>query len=177
MLKEVRNNDRVMFDDVDRAQDLYRRLSPHFGAAFHRRNGSPSDERLRLYRTIWGRSSTGTLTDVFERPTTNGAFSHSYFNEHFEGGTTSFTIDQSSTSTGGVVRVPPKTGIALLFHHPILHRGDPVIAGRKYVLRTDAMYGPRMRVVETDALAPDPIGYSRRATRSNHHSCRDRPCN
>ena len=71
-----------------------------------------------------------------------------YLNENFEGGTTSFTIDQSSVSTGGVVGVTPKTGIALLFHHPILHRGDPVTAGRKYVLRTDVMYG---RVVETDA--------------------------
>jgi hypothetical protein len=30
--------------------------------------------------------------------------------------------------------------MALLFHHPILHRGDPVAVGRKYVLRTDVMY-------------------------------------
>jgi hypothetical protein len=41
--------------------------------------------------------------------------------------------------------------MALLFHHPISHRGDPVIAGRKYVLRTDVMYARPMRIVETDA--------------------------
>jgi hypothetical protein len=41
MMKEVRNNDRVMFDDVDRAHDLYRRLASHW----HRisgKSGSPS---------------------------------------------------------------------------------------------------------------------------------------
>lgn len=30
--------------------------------------------------------------------------------------------------------------MALLFQHPIMHRGDPVTKGRKYVLRTDVMY-------------------------------------
>jgi hypothetical protein len=53
-----------------------------------------------------------------------------YLNEDFEGDATSFTINQSCTSTGGVVRVTPKTGMALLFHHPILHRGDPVATGK-----------------------------------------------
>jgi hypothetical protein len=37
-------------------------------------------------------------------------------------------------------RITPAKGMALLFHHPILHRGDSVVRGRKYVLRTDVMY-------------------------------------
>ncbi len=37
------------------------------------------------------------------------------------------------------LRVVPAKGMALLFYHPIPHRGDPVIAGRKYVLRSDIM--------------------------------------
>jgi hypothetical protein len=37
-------------------------------------------------------------------------------------------------------RVIPTKGMALLFHHQIMHRGDPVTAGRKCVLRTDVMY-------------------------------------
>jgi hypothetical protein len=40
-----------------------------------------------------------------------------------------------------MIRITPVKGMALLFHHPVLHRGDAVTAGRKYVLRTDVMYG------------------------------------
>jgi hypothetical protein len=34
----------------------------------------------------------------------------------------------------------PEQGMALAFVHLQLHEGAPVIAGRKYVLRTDVMY-------------------------------------
>jgi hypothetical protein len=43
--------------------------------------------------------------------------------------------------------VKPKQGMGLLFHHPLLHRGDAVAAGRKYVLRTDVMYERALRSV------------------------------
>jgi hypothetical protein len=111
------------------------------------------NERLRLYRYDVGQKFDWHIDGCFERPTGERSFFTFmvYLNEDFEGGTTSFTIDQSSTSTGRMVRVTPKTGMALLFHHPILHRGDPVIAGRKYVLRTDLMYGRRIRVVASNA--------------------------
>ena len=36
----------------------------------------------------------------------------------------------------------PKTGMALVFRHPLLHKGDRVTAGSKYVVRTDIMYRP-----------------------------------
>ena len=154
MMKDVRNNHRVMFDDVDRAQNLYRRLSPHLALRF-KTIWEPVgvNERLRLYRYDVGQKFDWHLDGSFERPTGERSFFTFmvYLNEGFEGGTTSFTIDQSNSSSGRMVRVTPKTGMALLFHHPILHRGDPVIAGRKYVLRTDVMYGPHMRLVETEA--------------------------
>jgi prolyl 4-hydroxylase len=51
-------------------------------------------------------------------------------NDDFEGGSTDFTHDT----------VAPERGAGLFFHHPHLHRGAPVTAGRKYVLRTDIMY-------------------------------------
>jgi hypothetical protein len=154
MMKDVRDNDRVMFDDVDRAQDLYRRLSPHLAPHFKKKWGPVGmNERLRLYRYDVGQKFDWHLDGCFERPTGERSFFTFmvYLNEDFEGGTTSFTNDHGRTSTGGVLRVAPRKGMALLFHHPILHRGDPVIAGRKYVLRTDVMYAPRMRVVEADA--------------------------
>ena len=43
---------------------------------------------------------------------------------------------------GGLLRVRPKAGMALLFRHDevLLHTGDVVSRGKKYVLRTDVMY-------------------------------------
>lgn len=104
------------------------------------------NERLRLYRYDVGQKFDWHLDGSFERPTGERSFFTFmvYLNDDFEGGTTSFTNVQSRISTGDMLRVTPKTGMALLFHHPILHRGDPVVAGRKYVLRTDVMYGRRM---------------------------------
>ncbi|WP_315705976.1 MULTISPECIES: hypothetical protein [unclassified Bradyrhizobium] len=47
-------------------------------------------------------------------------------------------LQRGSASTSNVIT--PEQGMALLFHHPIMHRGDPVTRGRKYVLRSDVMY-------------------------------------
>jgi hypothetical protein len=55
-----------------------------------------------------------------------------YLNGGFSGGETNF----------GEVRVTPETGLGLLFDHYLLHEGTAVISGRKYVLRSDVMYGP-----------------------------------
>ena len=38
------------------------------------------------------------------------------------------------------VSIEPRTGMALLFQHPIVHEGSEVTAGVKYVVRTDLMY-------------------------------------
>ncbi len=39
-----------------------------------------------------------------------------------------------------LARVQPRAGMALVFKHAILHEGSSVVAGTKYVLRTDVMY-------------------------------------
>ena len=55
-----------------------------------------------------------------------------YLSDGFVGGDTLFhDLD---------LRVVPKTGTALLFEHRILHEGCAVLAGTKYVLRSDVMY-------------------------------------
>jgi prolyl 4-hydroxylase len=38
------------------------------------------------------------------------------------------------------ISVEPRTGRALVFDHGIEHQGAPVVAGVKYVLRTDLMF-------------------------------------
>ena len=141
MMKDVRNNDRVMFDDPPRAEALYRRLVGHLGPRFQKKwTPVGLNERLRLYRYDVGQQFDWHHDGYFERPTGERSFFTFmiYLNDDFEGGATSFSDDRFAT--GGVIRITPAKGMALLFHHPILHRGDPVTAGRKYVLRTDVMY-------------------------------------
>lgn len=66
-----------------------------------------------------------------------------YLNDDFSGGETTFF---PGGATGGAVRVKPKAGAALLFHHygPLnpLHGTEPLVAtGRKkYIVRTDLIY-------------------------------------
>ena len=55
-----------------------------------------------------------------------------YLNDGFGGGATKF-LDYE-------IDVVPKTCMALLFQHRILHEGAVVTSGTKYVLRSDVMY-------------------------------------
>jgi hypothetical protein len=149
IMKDVRSNDRVMIDDVERAQALYRKLSSHLPPRFDKKwQPVGLNERLRLYRYDAGQQFDWHLDGYFERPTGERSFFTFmvYLNDDFEGGATSFRNNKHDPSIGDGFRVTPRKGMALLFHHPIEHRGDPVIAGRKYVLRTDVMYGRWLRI-------------------------------
>jgi catechol 2,3-dioxygenase-like lactoylglutathione lyase family enzyme len=142
-MKHVRNNDRVMVDDPERARALYERLSIHLGARLQQ-VWTPIglNELLRLYRYDVGQQFDWHRDGHFERSREERSFFTFmiYLNDDFEGGATSFSVDDTGVAPDGVLRVVPKKGMALLFHHPIMHRGDPVTTGRKYVLRTDVMY-------------------------------------
>ncbi len=60
-----------------------------------------------------------------------------YLNEAFEGGATRFFLREPH----GEIDIVPQTGMALLFLHTLQHEGATVESGRKYVLRSDIMYG------------------------------------
>ena len=55
-----------------------------------------------------------------------------YLNDDFAGGETEF-VDLRRT-------IVPRTGSALLFQHMLLHAGETVTSGVKYVLRSDVLY-------------------------------------
>jgi prolyl 4-hydroxylase len=55
-----------------------------------------------------------------------------YLNEEFTGGATAFHDFH--------LEVAPRTGMALIFQHLVLHEGCELIDGTKYVLRSDVMY-------------------------------------
>ncbi|MCB9746596.1 MAG: 2OG-Fe(II) oxygenase [Alphaproteobacteria bacterium] len=129
-MPHVRNNNRVMVDDVPRAEGLWARI----------REGLPEipgveyvglNERLRVYRYQPGQYFKRHLDGAYHR----GAKEFSIFtllvwlNDDYQGGETRF----------GGLSFSPTAGDALLFAHRQLHEGDTVLEGVKYMLRTDVM--------------------------------------
>jgi prolyl 4-hydroxylase len=132
MRPEIRNNDRVMFEDVSLAAALFERLRSALPVREEAAIGL--NERFRGYRYTRGQHF---------RPHFDGAYVRNerersditlllYLSDGFVGGETLFNDLE--------LRVAPRTGMALLFDHQILHEGCAVLGGTKYVLRSDVMY-------------------------------------
>lgn len=130
--KDVRNNTRVIHDDQRYADDLWSRIPDYVPHKIGDWNVCGVNERLRYYRYEIGQLFDWHFDGYFQR--VSGERSHLtfmvYLNDDFEGGET--TIER--------LTVKPEKGMALFFIHHLRHRGEPVISGRKYVLRTDVMY-------------------------------------
>ncbi len=142
MLQDVRNNDRVIRDDGAAAMALFERLHmllPETVGAGYAPVGL--NERIRLYRYDPGQKFDWHRDGYYDAG--NGQRSvltfMVYLNEGFEGGGTSFSGDGFTAPHPDDRCIVPKAGMALLFRHPLVHRGDTVISGRKYVLRSDVM--------------------------------------
>lgn len=147
MIKDLRNNDRVMLDNPELAVKLYKLVADNAPQKF-RKKWRPVglNERFRFYRYDIGQLFDWHSDGYYERSNGERSFFTFiiYLNDNFEGGGTSFHDEGFRRSEYGPFTVKPKKGAGLLFHHPIRHRGDAVTSGRKYVLRTDVMY-ERMR--------------------------------
>ena len=140
-LPDVRNNDRVMVDDLDKAASLYERLATVLPNEFDGTEPICLNERLRLYRYDVGQKFDWHRDGYFQRDDLRSRFTFMvYLNDDFEGGGTSFDSRSFGSDAFERFTVRPETGMALLFHHPVMHRGDAVTRGRKYVIRSDVMY-------------------------------------
>ena len=131
---EVRNNDRVIWDDAEMALGFWERARPSIPRILNGRQALGLNERFRFYRYDPGQQFAGHIDAPFRRP--NGEVSQLtsmiYLNEDFSGGETKF--DEVSIS--------PARGMALVFRHELFHEGSTISQGRKYVLRSDVMYNP-----------------------------------
>ena len=91
------------------------------------------NERLRFYRYGPGQRFAPHTDGCVRRA--NGEESlltfMIYLNGDVQGGETHF--ENAS--------ITPRPGLALVFDHYLLHEGGLVLAGHKYVLRSDVMYG------------------------------------
>jgi hypothetical protein len=145
-VEAVRDNDRVIVDDEALAAELWELLEEVVPTMVGGMRVVGINERFRFYRYDPGQQFDWHEDHPFERD--NGEVSQFtlliYLNEEFEGGETSFD-DSGSEDSFEPFEVTPETGLGLFFLHPVHHKGEPVVTGRKYVLRTDVMYAPRRR--------------------------------
>ncbi len=134
MRPDIRNNTRVILDDVALAADLFRRVYEHVPKVVAGWNVVGANERLRCYRYERGQRFAPHYDGSFVRHA--GEMSRVtfmlYLNDDFDGGTTDFFEPAQ--------RIEPRAGTALFFQHRLLHEGCAVTAGVKYVLRSDLMY-------------------------------------
>ncbi|WP_425396720.1 prolyl hydroxylase family protein [Aeoliella sp.] len=139
--KDVRNNERVIFESDQIAEWLWERAQEFVPAEYDGRPAVGMNELLRFYRYDPGQQFNWHQDFAFERD--NGEQSYLtclvYLNDDFEGGDTSFE-DSYSDDSFDEFSVVPREGMALFFEHAVHHKGEPVTKGRKYVLRTDVMY-------------------------------------
>jgi predicted 2-oxoglutarate/Fe(II)-dependent dioxygenase YbiX len=130
----VRNNTRVMFDDLAYAGLLFERVRAHVPPEMKGMRVVGANERLRCYRYAPGQRFAPHYDGAFLRSDVERSLLTLivYLNEGFAGGETGL-LDLDRVVT-------PRTGMALLFQHAILHEGAAVTAGVKYAVRSDVMY-------------------------------------
>ena len=133
--KEIRNNDRVIFDDENLAAFLFDRAKPFLPEDVEDWKLVGFNERFRFYRYGPGQYFKWHKDGCYSRndKETSILTFLIYLNDDYQGGETSFNWDA----------VQPKMGMALIFPHRLTHQGSPVTSGVKYVLRTDVMYCTR----------------------------------
>ncbi len=132
MYKDVRNNDRVIFDDKVLAAAIFERAKLFLPAELKEWTLLGLNERFRFYRYEEGQYFKWHKDGNYARNEDEVSFLTLliYLNGDYTGGSTSFRWET----------IQPEKGMALVFPHMMLHQGAPVESGVKYVLRTDVMY-------------------------------------
>lgn len=140
-LVDFRSNTRLIVDDPRLAADFYARAHSHLPSRIDTRSPTGLNERFRYYRYDPGQHFAPHYDAPFQRSESEASALTLmvYLNDDFEGGSTDFYHEDQTLSFS----VTPERGMALVFRHDLFHAGTPVRAGRKYVLRTDVMYGRR----------------------------------
>ena len=145
---DIRNNQRVILDDQERAFDLWQRVSNYIPTTIGRWQAIGLNERFRFYRYDPGQRFAIHHDGSYRRP--NGEESlltfMIYLNEGFEGGDTRFHLPHRYYEDLPNIAVIPVTGMVLCFVHELVHEGAPIIQGRKYVLRSDIMYRQQLKI-------------------------------
>ena len=132
---DIRNNERVMFDDAELALSLFGKVKDRLPQEFRGRWISGANERFRCYRYKPGMRFKVHADGSYQRNEMEKSFYSFlvYLNDDFDGGETNFFTEPE-------LSIKPVAGAGLLFQHPLLHEGAVVNSGTKYVARSDIMY-------------------------------------
>ncbi len=141
-----RNNDRRVYDDADLAAALFARLGARLPAQLTGEDGSSwtlcgLNSRFRFCRYRDGQGFRIHQDGAHEpAPGLRSLLTLQIYLDDDParlGGQTRFYAARRGGLQGGVT---PRPGRAIVFEHRLWHDGEPVTAGEKHVLRTDAMY-------------------------------------
>lgn len=142
---EVRNNQRVIYDDISLAKNIFQRVKDFLPQQLNGWDLYGLNERFRFYLYESGQTFKPHYDASYEVSDWHSSQLTLliYLSENFTGGETIFYRDSGmlkpSTDTR-VACITPMLGQILIFEHQQLHEGAPVLEGQKYVLRTDVMY-------------------------------------
>jgi len=130
--QSVRNNSRVIIEDVIWAERLWERIKNLLPNNIPDWVAVGLNERFRIYRYKKHQQFKKHSDGSFQRSQKQESklTFMVYLNESFEGGATDF----------GAFKVWPETGMGLCFKHSLSHEGMVVTNGIKYALRSDVMY-------------------------------------
>ncbi len=131
-LTEVRNNERILFDDFDLAKRLFGAVQEYVPEEINYWKPVGLNERFRFYKYS---------DKQYFKWHVDGSFIRNYFeaskltiliylNQNYSAGETEFED----------FKVRPQEGMALIFPHKLRHQGVPIKDGKKYILRSDVMY-------------------------------------
>lgn len=142
----VRNNDRIIFENQALADSLFSLVCPYLPDTWDERLWEivGLNERFRYYRYSNGQRFKAHFDGYFERNKFEKSFLTLlfYLNDDFTGGETTFLeyrgLDMDNLQPRFTIK--PQKGQMLVFDHNQLHEGSEVTSGTKYVLRTDVMY-------------------------------------
>eukprot|EP01137_Pigoraptor_chileana_P010420 Opistho-2@60034 len=139
---DVRNNTRVLLDDVSLADKIWQRMKHEIPPTWEEHDVKGLNERLRFLRYDPGEKFEPHFDGAYVRENGERSFItvQLYLNEGYQGGSTSF-LDSTEDGAQRFDYIP-KTGSVLVFQHRLLHEGALLREGRKYTIRTDIMYAP-----------------------------------
>jgi hypothetical protein len=132
IMKDARNNDRILYDNADLAALLFQRALPWLPPEIDGWRPCGMNERFRFYRYTPDQFFKWHQDGTFRRSESEESFLTFiiYLNDDYKGGATEFPWE----------KITPKAGSVLVCPHRLRHQGAHILEGTKYVLRTDVMY-------------------------------------
>lgn len=138
MMPDYRNNTRVIVDDPKLSNELFEKVKQYLPQTFRGWGLEGINERFRFYKYEPGQEFKIHMDGHYQRNIDSKSCLTLliYLSDDCTGGETSFYTEEEDK----FFTVTPEKGSLLLFQHRVLHAGEPVVSGTKYVLRTDVMY-------------------------------------